>query len=81
MASRKTTEQSARVVVDNTSGEPADHRDDEGLLDEFEREADDYILDDADGDEPGAIDEIKTIDVDKQLPKFANFRSNPETRT
>jgi hypothetical protein len=48
-------------------------------LDAFEQEADNYILADDDGDEPGASDEIKTVEVVKQLPKFVNFRSNPAT--
>jgi hypothetical protein len=52
---------------------------DGAILDEFEQLAADTILDDDDGDEPGAKEEITTPLVVKNLPKFANFRSNPVT--
>lgn len=51
----------------------------EAVVDEFERLAQDCILDDDDLDEPGAKDEIQTYPVEKKLPQFANFRSNPAT--
>jgi hypothetical protein len=60
------------------TSEPADNTDDKAALDEFERLADACILDD-DDDEPGIEDEIQTLPVEKNLPKFAIFRSNPET--
>jgi len=52
---------------------------DESVLDEFERLAADTILDDDDGDEPGAKDEIAAPLVEKNLPRFANFMSSPVT--
>src|SRR6516225_1900689 len=52
---------------------------DGAILDEFEQLAADTILDDDDGDEPGAKEEITTPLVFKKLPKFCNFRANPET--
>jgi hypothetical protein len=52
---------------------------DNKVLDEFERLAADTILDDDEGDDPSAKAEKSTIPVEKNLPKFANFRSNPET--
>src|SRR5215813_3049803 len=59
--------------------EPVNNRNDEAVLDEFERLAADTILDDDDGDEPGAKEEISRPLVAKNLPKFANFRSNEVT--
>jgi len=59
--------------------EPADNRNDEARLDEFEQLARDTILDDQDGDEPGAEEEINSPLVEKNLPRFAHFRSNPVT--
>jgi len=84
MAARK-TEQSkpSFTVVDGVDhpGTSTDDqvRDDAVVLDEFEQLAADTILDDEDGDEPGAPEEIHTIQAVKSLPKFANFRSNPES--
>jgi hypothetical protein len=67
-----------RVVVENTA---AGHqvRDDKAVLDEFEQLASDTILDDGDGDEPGAKDEVSTPLVLRKLPRFAIFRANPRT--
>jgi hypothetical protein len=59
--------------------EPADNRIDAARLDDFEQLARDAILDDQDGDEPGAEEEINTPLVEKNLPRFARFRSNPVT--
>jgi len=59
--------------------EPAERLDDRAVLDEFEQLAADTILDDDDGDDPGANEEITTPLVFKKLPKFCNFRANPET--
>ena len=59
--------------------EPAERLDDRAVLDEFEQLAADTILDDDDGDDPGAKEEITTPLVFKKLPKFCNFRANPET--
>jgi hypothetical protein len=59
--------------------ELADDRNDESRLDEFEKLAKEAILDDQDGDEPGADEEISTPLVEKNLPRFAHFRSNPVT--
>jgi hypothetical protein len=53
--------------------------DDEAVLDEYERLAADALLDDDDGDEPGAKDEIAAPIIEKNLPRFANFMSNPVT--
>ena len=52
---------------------------DRRIADEFEELAADTILDDDDGDEPGAKDEITEYEVSKKLPRFSNFRTNPET--
>jgi hypothetical protein len=52
---------------------------DRQVADEFEELAADTILDDDDGDEPGAKDEISEIEVRKNLPRFSNFRTNPTT--
>jgi hypothetical protein len=81
MASRKVTEPSARVIVDNSADNRPDQRvhDDDAALDEFEQLAADTILDDDDGDEPGAKDEVSELLVEKKLPRFANFQSNPVT--
>jgi hypothetical protein len=54
-------------------------RKDDAVLDEFERLAADTILDEDDGDDPSAKEEKSTIPVEKNLPKFANFRVNPDT--
>jgi hypothetical protein len=70
----------ARVIIDNTTAEPVDQsNDDAAVLDELEKLAADCILVEDDGDEPGAKDEIQTYPVEKNLPRFANFRSNPAT--
>jgi hypothetical protein len=63
------------------SAKPTDElrTDDEAVLDEYERLAADTILDDDDGDDPGAKDEIAAPLVEKNLPKFANFMSSPVT--
>lgn len=77
MATRKTETKPNLSIVDAPEGtvQPSD----EAVLDEFEQLAADTILDDDDGDEPGAKDEITTPLVEKNLPRFANFRSNPRT--
>ena len=51
---------------------------DEAVLDEFERLERDNILDDDEGDEPGAKEESQ-IPVVAKLPRFARFRVNPDT--
>jgi hypothetical protein len=82
MATRKTEQPKPTfTVVDEAEpGSSADGpRDDAAVLDEFEQLAADTILDDDDGDEPGAKDEISTPLVVKNLPRFANFRSNKKT--
>jgi hypothetical protein len=82
MASRKNPEQPALVVVDNTAaGEQSNPRvqDDEAALDEYEELARDTILNDDDGDEPGAKEETSIPDLVKNLPKFCNFRANTTT--
>ena len=74
------SEPPARVTVENTASEQSEHEArDEIVLDEFEQLAADTILDDEDGDEPGAKDETSTPLVVKNLPQFANFRSNKTT--
>jgi hypothetical protein len=47
------------------------------ILDEAEELAKDAILEDTDGDDPGAKDEVAQIIVVKNLPKFVSFRVNP----
>ena len=59
--------------------EPAERLDDRAVLDEFEQLAADTILDDDDGDDPGVKEEITRALVVKKLPKFSNFRANPQT--
>lgn len=55
------------------------NRNEKAVLDEFERLAADTILDDDEGEEPGAKDEVTTPLVVKKLPRFANFRASPQT--
>jgi hypothetical protein len=86
MASRKTSSSSLIPFPSSTEPEanpeteavpPQDN--DKAVLDELEKLAADCILEEDDGDEPGAKDEIQTYPVEKNLPRFANFRSNPAT--
>jgi hypothetical protein len=74
MAIRKSDPARPSLAVDNSPP-----RGDEEVLDEYERLAKDTILDDLDGQEPGADEEITTPIVAKSLPRFSNFRSNPAT--
>jgi hypothetical protein len=53
-------------------------KEEQEALDEFEKLADDAILDD-EGDEPGSADEISQPLVTKKMPRFAIFRASTET--
>ena len=66
------------TVVDGTDDVEQQHND-EAVLDEYERLAANTILDDDDGEEPGAKDEIAAPLIEKNLPKFANFMSSSVT--
>jgi hypothetical protein len=58
---------------------PLPGQQDQVALDEFERLAQDAILEDDDGDEPGADAETSIPLVVKKLPRFANFRASETT--
>ena len=64
-------------VLANVTPVPA--QEDQATLDEFERLAKDAILEDDDGDEPGAGAEMSIPLVVKKLPRFANFRASKTT--
>ena len=48
-------------------------------LDEYEKLANDALLDDDEGDAPGDKDEIVRPLIAKKLPRFAVFRASPVT--
>ena len=50
-------------------------KEEQAALDEYEQLAADAILDDAEGDEPGDLDEITQSLIVKKLPRFSIFRS------
>jgi hypothetical protein len=89
----KTTKSDAGLKVVGGSTAPADQTElplapteakklsaaDQALLDEYERLAADTLLDDDDGDEPSSKAEISAPLIEKNLPKFANFRANSAT--
>jgi hypothetical protein len=86
MAQSRKPETELKVVGGSNETSPIDtsaeaSKNDETVLDEFERLAADTILEDDDGDEPGAKDEIAEPLIEKNLPKFANFMSSPTTFT
>jgi hypothetical protein len=61
------------------SSEPHISEGEKAALDKAEELANDALLDDDEGDEPGASDEITRSLVVKKLPRFANFRASPVT--
>jgi len=82
MSGEKQNEQQPAIRIVGNVGNGLDEDQagqDNAALDEFERLAADTILDDDDGDDPSAKEEKSTILVQKNLPKFANFRVNPDT--
>jgi hypothetical protein len=64
--------QSEKTVSDEVSSDKA-------VLDEFEQLEKECIIEDADGPEPGAGEEVKILPIEKLPPAFSNFRSNPKT--
>jgi hypothetical protein len=66
------------LPLPNDADEKA-RRVDEAALDDFEALERATTLDGDEDDEPGAKEEIAVIPVVAKLPKFARFRTNPET--
>jgi hypothetical protein len=59
----------ALAAIDNTTAQRA--------MDDFEALAADTILADDDGDEPTDSDEVSELLIEKSLPQFAKYRTNP----